>query len=77
MFVAGGITTEGTSDAVYEFDPASRSVRRIGTLPFDDAHAPLAALDGALYLIGGDGHDEVVRISTDGDSEAAIAIVER
>jgi outer membrane protein assembly factor BamB len=66
VYVAGGITTAGPSDAVYEFDPATRSVSRIGSLPFQDAHAPLAALDGALYLFGGDGHDQIVRVTPAG-----------
>jgi hypothetical protein len=62
VYVAGGLTTSGASDAVYVFDPESRSVTRIGTLPRPALHATMAALGGALYLVGGDGSDEIVRI---------------
>ncbi|HVS86226.1 MAG TPA: hypothetical protein VHD91_11390, partial [Gaiellaceae bacterium] len=52
IYVAGGITTAGTGDAVYAVRPGG-APRRIATLPAPEAHAALAALDGSLYLIGG------------------------
>jgi hypothetical protein len=58
--VAGGITPAGTSSAVYAVDPASRSVERIATLPAPEAHAGMAALGNALYLVGG---RDVLRIA--------------
>jgi outer membrane protein assembly factor BamB len=66
LYVAGGVTTAGTSAAVYRFDPAARSVVRVATLPRPVAHAPLVTLDGALYLIGGEGSDAIWRISPGG-----------
>ncbi len=53
IYVAGGVTTGGTSNAVYVVDLSSGTVSQIGTLPTAVSHAPLAALDGALYLVGG------------------------
>jgi len=53
IYIAGGMTTTGASDAVFAVDPRGRTVRRVGTLPSPVAHAPLAALRGSLYLIGG------------------------
>jgi len=53
LYVAGGATTAGETSAVLEVDPATRTVRRIATLPEPLAHAPLVALGRSLYLIGG------------------------
>ena len=53
IYIAGGMTTTGASDAVFAVDPRRRAVRRVATLPSPIAHAPLAALRGNLYLIGG------------------------
>ena len=53
IYVAGGVTTSGTSGAVYAVDPRGGSVTRIATLPAPVAHAPLVALGRFLYLIGG------------------------
>jgi outer membrane protein assembly factor BamB len=66
IYVAGGITTTGTSNAVYRFDPSTGAVEQIATLPRPVAHAPLVALGGSLYLIGGDGSDAVLRIDAGG-----------
>jgi hypothetical protein len=71
VYIAGGITTAGPSDAIYAFDPRTHVVRPLGTLPAPVAHAPLAALGGALYLVGGDGSSSVVRISPSGDVSIA------
>jgi hypothetical protein len=53
IYVAGGLTTAGETDALTVVDPLSGSVRRLGRLPSAVAHAPLVALAGSLYLIGG------------------------
>ena len=53
IYVAGGLTTSGETAAVYVFDPATSSVRRIASLPSPVAHAPLASLGGRLYLFAG------------------------
>ena len=53
IYVAGGVTTAGTSDAVYAVDTRTRAVTQIGTLPTPVAHAPLVAIRGRLYLVGG------------------------
>jgi hypothetical protein len=82
LYVAGGVTTSGESDAVYSFDPATRKVRRIATLPAPVAHEPLAALGGSLYLIGssvlritpGHGVTVVGRIASPVQNAAAVTI---
>jgi len=53
IYVAGGVTTTGTSDAVYAYDISTGMVTQAATLPHGVAHAPLVALRGLLYLIGG------------------------
>ena len=53
IYVAGGLTTEGLSRAVYAVDVARRTVTRIGTLPAPLAHVALAALGSRLVLVGG------------------------
>jgi outer membrane protein assembly factor BamB len=53
IYVAGGVTTAGTSSAVYAVDPGSGVVAQLADLPAPIAHAPLVALDGSLYLLGG------------------------
>jgi hypothetical protein len=67
VYVAGGVTTSGPSDAVFAVDLRIRSVSQVATLPNPVAHAPLVALGGFLYLIGGrDVHggalDSILRI---------------
>jgi Kelch motif len=68
IVVAGGLTPAGTSSAVYEVDPRSGSVRRLATLPAPEAHAGMAALGHALYLVGG---SEILRIEGGSVSPAA------
>lgn len=51
IYVAGGLTTGGVSDAVYAIDGAR--VTRVATLPSPEDHAALVALGGKLYLVGG------------------------
>jgi len=54
VVIAGGSLPNGTaSRAVYVFDPASRKVRRIGSLPAPTTHAAAAALGDRVLLIGG------------------------
>jgi hypothetical protein len=53
IYVAGGVATSGSTDGIYEVDPAAGTVRRIGTLPAPTAYGALAAAGGALYLVGG------------------------
>jgi hypothetical protein len=53
IYVAGGVTPSGESDAVLAVDPLRHSVRTVAHLPAPVAHAPLAPLNGSLYLIGG------------------------
>jgi hypothetical protein len=70
IYVAGGVTTNGESNAIYEFDPRDATVVRIGSLPRPEAHAALAALGGRLYLFGG---RSVLRISPDTGAVARVA----
>jgi hypothetical protein len=74
IFVAGGLTPSGESRAVYVFDPASSTVRRIATLPRPEAHAALAALGSRLYLVGG---RSVLRIDPASGSVSRAAMVPR
>ncbi len=62
IYVAGGVTTGGPSDAVYRVDIARHRVSRIANLPRPVAHAPLVTSAGALWLVGGDGSSSVWRI---------------
>ena len=43
----------------------------MATLPQPVAHAPLVALGGSLYLIGGDGSSAIERIGPDGSVAVA------
>ena len=54
LVIAGGSLPNGTaSRAVYVFDPGSRDVRRLGSLPAPTTHAAAAALGNRVLLIGG------------------------
>jgi N-acetylneuraminic acid mutarotase len=53
IYVAGGVTTGGTSRAVFAIDPAAGTVTRIGTLPTGVAHVAMARLGSKLLLVGG------------------------
>ena len=56
VVIAGGSLPAGTaSAAVIGFDPATGSVRRLGTLPAPTTHAAAAAIGGLAYVIGGRG----------------------
>jgi YVTN family beta-propeller protein len=54
VVIAGGSLPNGTaSRAVYVFDPNSRDVRRLGSLPAPTTHAAAAAVGDRVLLIGG------------------------
>jgi hypothetical protein len=53
IYVAGGLTTAGASDAVYGVNVRTKTVTQVATLPSAVAHAPLVAIGRRLYLIGG------------------------
>lgn len=53
LVVAGGQGPGGPTDGVFSVDPASGSVRRIGTLPAPVAHAAAFTLGGIAYVAGG------------------------
>ena len=56
VLIAGGSLPTGTaSAAVLGFDPASGSVRRLGTLPAPTTHAAAAVIGRLAYVIGGRG----------------------
>ncbi|HEX5193184.1 MAG TPA: kelch repeat-containing protein [Solirubrobacteraceae bacterium] len=55
LLVIGGSTPTRASRAIYSFDPASGTVRRIGRLPRPITHASAATLGSSVYLIGGRG----------------------
>ena len=62
IYVAGGVTPTGSSAAVYRVDVRAGRVTRIGTLPRANAHAPLVAAGRELWLVGGDGSRDILRI---------------
>src|SRR6266496_3694200 len=54
IIVAGGSLPNGdASRAVYNFDPGSRELRRLGSLPAATTHAGAAELDNRALVIGG------------------------
>jgi outer membrane protein assembly factor BamB len=53
LYVAGGLTQNGLSRALYVVDTASGTIRRLGTLPEPLDQALLLASAGRLYLMGG------------------------
>lgn len=55
LFVLGGVTPAGTSDAIYRFDLATHQVKRIGTLPHPTEHSNAVTLGSTIYLVGGRG----------------------
>ena len=57
VLIVGGSTPTGASDAIYRFDPASGTVRRIGRLAHPITHAGAAALGTTVYLVGGRGEN--------------------
>ncbi len=55
LLVIGGSTPTGASDAIYSFDPATGTVKRIGRLRNPITHGSAATLGSTAYLIGGRG----------------------
>jgi hypothetical protein len=55
LYVLGGVTPAGTSDAIYRFDLVSHRVRRIGTLPHPTEHGNAVTVGSMIYLVGGRG----------------------
>jgi YVTN family beta-propeller protein len=56
IVIAGGSLPEGTaSRAVYRFDPRTRRIRLVATLPHPTTHASAVALGPTVYVIGGRG----------------------
>ena len=54
LVIAGGSTPAGTaSRSVYAFDPRTRTLTHIGSLPHPTTHAAAAALGEVAYVIGG------------------------
>ena len=65
IYVAGGATAQGTSRAVFRFDPATSRVSAAGELPVPAAYAAAAVTGGVGYLIGGeDGPRPVPAVTT-------------
>ena len=53
VLIAGGDTPQGPSRQVLEFDPSTRQVSSLGTLPQAVSHAAAGSLGGYAYVIGG------------------------
>jgi N-acetylneuraminic acid mutarotase len=58
IVIAGGTVGVQASRAVYAFDPARRTVRKIANLPRALTHSSAAALGGIVYLLGGRGANQ-------------------
>jgi hypothetical protein len=53
IVIAGGVGPGGASAAVYELDPGTGRVVRVGSLPVPLAHAAAVTLAGSVYVVGG------------------------
>jgi YVTN family beta-propeller protein len=54
LVIAGGSLPSGSAtDAVYQFTPSTRRVRRIGRLPAATTHAAAATYGSIAYVVGG------------------------
>ena len=53
VMIAGGTVGSSLSSAIFAFDPQSRRVTRVGSLPAPLTHAAGATLGGDFYVIGG------------------------
>jgi len=80
-YVVGGtsrVADEGLLDEVLELDLTDRTVRLAARLPWSTLYPPVAALDGALYVVGGFAHEEdtyqagILRIDPDSGNVARV-----
>ena len=55
VYVIGGATPTGNSDAIQRIDPASGRVSVIGHLPAPMSHASAVVIGGSLFVAGGRG----------------------
>lgn len=53
VFILGGSTPAGSSNAILRFDPATRAVTRAGTLPEHVADGGVATIGDTTYVVGG------------------------
>jgi hypothetical protein len=53
VVIAGGITPHGPTAQVLAFDPSTRTVTHLGTLPAPVSHATAVALGRFVYVLGG------------------------
>ena len=53
VYVIGGTTTAGDTDAIQEIDPHAGQVRIVGHLPVALSHAAALVLGGTLFVAGG------------------------
>jgi hypothetical protein len=53
IVIAGGVGPGGASAAVYELDPGTGRVVRVGSLPVPLAHAAAVTVAGSVYVVGG------------------------
>lgn len=71
IYVLGGLTPEGASDAVHVYDPSSKTWSLGPSLPKDNLTICAAELAGELFANGADG--AVYRLSSDGAAWAQVA----
>ena len=55
VLIAGGTSGTSAQRAILQFDPHTRTVKRVGTLPVPLTHAAGATLGGRFLVIGGRG----------------------
>ncbi len=53
LYVIGGATSTGDTDAVQRIDPVTGRVRVIGHLPVPISHAVAVSVGGSLFVVGG------------------------
>ncbi len=71
IYLLGGLTPEGSSDAVHVYDPASKKWSAGPSLPKDNLTICAADMAGELFANGADGN--VYRLAPDGSSWAPVA----
>lgn len=55
LIVAGGSVVDSATTAVYSFDPATRRVTRLASLPAPTTHAAAVYAGGQVFVLGGRG----------------------